>query len=509
MKKLIAFLLAVALLTGLSACKSAPATVETPDVCESADAFMENMGVGWNLGCTLSVYLDESALWRVGIYFLTPSGGYSRSSIIPFDPETMSATIVWKLDRESGTIWCPENSLIDRIGIELQNSSLDINDLITYRVDELTYVTADGEVLLEDAVGAQTTDMSDGNGGNIVATLENTSVETVSEIRAKVTFVEKTFGNIIENGPHKLESMWSSPATTPEMIQAVRDRGFRTIRAQVSWVNHMDKYGNIDPSWLERVAEVVDYCMDAGVYCIINTTGAGWLTADPYTLEEQGAIYRRLWEQIAARFADYGELLLFESFNEILDETKSWTNPAFDSYEAVHTLHQIFVDTVRAGGGYNETRNLILNPYAASPTSSMIRFFELPKDTVENHLIAQVHCYTPGNFTMNAVNLGDIHFVNEWGTEIEKQTLDSIMSLVKQRFVDELGIPVLIGEFGVVNRVPMSERIEYLDFYVKTANKYGIGLIIFDDGGDFAVFNRRSLTWPYAEIISTLFQENA
>ena len=131
MKKLIAFLLAVALLTGLSACKSAPAKVETPDVCESADAFMENMGVGWNLGCTLSVYLHESALWRVGIYFLTPSGGYSRSSIIPFDPETMSATIVWKLDRESGTIWCPENSLIDRIGIELQNSSWDINDLIT------------------------------------------------------------------------------------------------------------------------------------------------------------------------------------------------------------------------------------------------------------------------------------------------------------------------------------------------------------------------------------------
>lgn len=505
MKKLLSLLLVAALTLGLVACSRTPPS-ETK-VCESADEFIENMGVGWNLGCTLSVYLDESALWRVGIYFLTPSGGYSRSSIIGFDPETMSASIVWKLDRESGTIWCPENSLIDRIGIELQNSSLDINDLITYRVDELTYVTADGEVVLEDAVGAQTTDMSDGNGGNVVASLENTSVETVSEIRAKVTFVEKTFGNTIENRPHKLESMWSSPATTPEMILAVRDRGFSTIRASVSWVNHMDKYGNIDPSWLERVADVVDYCMDAGVYCILNTSGAGWLTADPHGLEEKGAIYRRLWEQIAARFADYGELLLFESFNEILDEAGSWKNPAFDSFDAVHTLHQIFVDTVRASGGYNETRNLVLNPYAADPSYSMTRFFELPEDTVENHLIAQVHCYTPGKFTLNATNLGNnVVFACEWGTEAEKTTLDSIMSLIKKRFVDELGIPVLIGEFGVANRVSESERIEYLDFYVKTAKKYGIKLIVFDDGSDLAVFNRWNLTWPSEAIIDTLLQ---
>lgn len=504
MKRLFALLFAIAMLLSLPACKN---DTKNDNVCESADEFMQNMGVGWNLGCTLSVYMDELDLWRVGIYFLTPSGGYSRSSIIGFDPETMSASIVWKLDRESGTIWCPDDTVIDRIGIELQNQFLDINDLITYRVDELKYVTADGEVLLSDAVGTQTTDMSDGYGGNVVASLENTTVGAVSEISAKVTFIEKTFSNVIDPRPHKLESMWSSPATTPEMIQAVRDRGFNTIRASVSWVNHMDQHGNIDPSWLERVADVVDYCMDAGVYCILNTSGAGWLTADPHGLEEKGAIYRRLWEQIATRFADYGELLLFESFNEILDEAGSWKNPPFDSFDAVHTLHQIFVDTVRASGGYNETRNLVLNPYAADPSYSMTRFFELPEDTVENHLIAQVHCYTPGKFTLNATNLGsNVVFAYEWGTEAEKTTLDSIMSLIKKRFVDELGIPVLIGEFGVSKRVSESERIEYLDFYVKTAKKYGIKLIVFDDGGDLAVFNRWNLTWPSEAIIDTLLQ---
>ncbi len=509
MKRLIPLLLAVVLVFGMAACKrNNPEGPNTEDsrVCESADEFIQNMGVGWNLGCALSVNLDEFSLWRVGIYFLTPSGAYNRSSIISFDPETMSADIVWKLDPDSGTIWCAEDALIDRIGIELRNSVLDINDLITYRVDELTYVTADGEVTLANAVGEQTTDMSDGIGGNIVASLDNTTVGDVLEIRAKVTYIEKAYGNHVSSGPHKIETMWRNPATKPEMITAVRDRGFNTVRVTVCWANHMDAHGNIDPDWLDRVAEVVDYCMDAGVYCILNTSGNRWLTAEPDTFAEQSAIYRRLWEQIAATFADYGELLLFESFNEILTEDKLWSNPPITAFEVVHDLHQIFVDTVRAAGGYNETRNLVLNPYAASGDYAMTRFFELPQDTVEGHLIAQVHCYYPNTFTMNAINVGNIQFVNHWGTDGEKHALESKFINTKTRFIDELGIPVLIGEFGVVNRPSEAERIEYIDFYVKTAKKYGIGLIVFDDGGDFAIFDRNNLSWPYEGIIDALLQ---
>ena len=88
--------------------------------------------------------------------------------------------------------------------------------------------------------------------------------------------------------------------------------------------------------------------------------------AERSTFPEQSAIYRRLWEQISAKFADYGELLLFESCNEVLNAQKSWSNPQAESYAVMNDLYQIFVDTVRAGGGYNTTRNLILNPYAAT-----------------------------------------------------------------------------------------------------------------------------------------------
>ena len=479
---------------------------DDPYACESADDFLENMGAGWNLGCSLSVYSNDSSAWRTLVFFTTANGKYSRSAAAYFDTETKSATITWKPGRDDGVLNADGSASIAYFGVELWNFSLSEKDSVTYRIDELKYITANGEIAITEGIGQKTTDMGGGTGGGAVANIKNLTVADVLEVRAKITYISQTSSASPEERIERYEKLWGNPVTTPEMIAAVRDKGFNTIRAQVSFVNHMDSQGNIDPYWLERVAEVVDYCMDAGVYCIINTSGAGWLTAERSTFEKQSAIYRRLWEQIAARFADYSELLLFESCNEVLNAQKSWSNPQAESYAVMNDLYQIFVDTVRAGGGYNTTRNLILNPYAATANYEMNRNFKLPTDSAKNHLIAQVHLYLPGEFTFNETNLGHTNFRNEWGTTADKNALDSRMKGIKTRFIDELGIPVIIGEFGVVKRPPESERIEYIDFYVKTAKKYGIGLVVFDDGSDFAIFDRDTLTWPYEGIIDALLQ---
>ena len=399
------------------------------------------------------------------------------------------------------------DACIDYIGIELWNFSLGESDVLKYSIDELRYVTADGEVNVTEGIGEKSTDMGGGTGGGPVVDLDEPAVADIQEIHAKVTFIEQTKGDSTPESIAAAEMSWGNPVTTQAMIDKVRDRGFNMIRVQVSYVNHMDAEGNIDPLWLERVAEVVDYCMNAGVYCLINTTGAGWMTADPETFEEQSKIYARLWEQIAARFADYGELLLFESCNEVLNSNEQWWNPPAECYDVMNGFYQVFVDTVRAGGGYNETRNLVLNPYAAAYDYHMNQGFKLPEDTVEGHLIAQVHCYEPNTFCFNEANLGSTNFANEWGTDAEKRKIDEIMKNIRKRFIEELGIPVIIGEFGTVNRVVEEERAEYVGYYAKAADENGIKLIIFDDGGDFTVFDRTTLSWPYETIIEALFQE--
>ncbi len=301
------------------------------------------------------------------------------------------------------------------------------------------------------------------------------------------------------------QTAWGNPITTQEMINAVRDKGFNLIRVQVSYNNHMDSSGNIDKLWLDRVVEIVDYCMEADVYCLLTATGCVWATAEPKTFEEQSAIYRRIWEQVAARFVDYDERLLFEGLNELLP-AGGWGASIKDKHITVHeSFCQIFVDTVRASGGYNETRNLVLNPIAATYSYEYNKMFDLPKDPADNHLLAAVHCYVPVQFCFNETNLGSTDFRNEWGGEEDEKELDSILHSVKTRFIDELGVPVIVGEFGVVDRATEEERSEYISFYSKTAKKYDIKLVIFDDGWDFTVFERETLTWPYEKVIDALF----
>ena len=476
-------------------------------MCETAQQCMDNITVGWNLGCSLSTYAEESiAGWGVMLFGMTKTQEYCRSDIFHFDPATKTATVVWKPGRDNGVVPSASSARLDYIGVELWNFSLSESDVLTYSIDELRYITKNGEVVITEGLGEKTTDMGGGTGGGTVADLKDPAIADILEIRAKVRFLEHTNGNPTKEEIAAAETAWGNPVTTQAMINAVRDRGFNMIRVQVSYLNHMDSEGNIDALWLERVAEVVDYCMNAGVYCLINTTGAGWMTADPETFEEQNRIYANLWTQIASRFANYGELLLFESCNEVLNSSGQWWNPPAACYSVMNAYYQTFVDTVRAAGGYNETRNLVLNPYAATYDYSMNRQFKLPKDTVEGHLIAQVHCYEPNTFCFNETNLGSSNFASEWGTDAEKKKIDEIMGNIRKRFIEELGIPVMIGEFGTVKRVAEAERAEYIEYYAEAANKNNIKLVIFDDGGDFTVFDRNTLSWPYESIIEALFR---
>ena len=396
--------------------------------------------------------------------------------------------------------------------VEQWNFSLSESDTLVFSVDEFSYTLQSGETvsLDESKLGVYETDMSGGTGVAFLLDAEELDGLLMADIvsmHCKMSIIELNKGEMTPEKIVEMETAWGNPVTTQELIDTVRDRGFNLVRAQVSFVNHMDEEGNIDELWLDRVQEVVDYCMNAGVYCVINTSGYMWLTCNPAEWETNKPIYINLWKQLSDRFADYGELLIFESCNEVLYEEGMWSAPPEEAYDVMADIHQTFVDTVRAGGGYNETRNLMINPYAAGYDYDMNLNFELPQDTVEDHLIAQVHVYVPQNFTFNETNLGSTDFVDEWGSEADQMYLDSVLQGVKKRFIDELGVPVLIGEFGIVDRAPEDERAEYIGFYSQKAQGYGLELCYFDDGSDFAIIDRSLLFWTQDAIIKALFLE--
>ena len=287
--------------------------------------------------------------------------------------------------------------------------------------------------------------------------------------------------------PKVSETMWGQPITSPELMQMMKEVGFGAIRVPVTWYPHMDSNNKVDAAWMKRVHEIVDYVISTGMYCILNVhhdTGAdsnntkSWLKADQTVYNQQKARYEYLWQQIAEEFKDYGERLLFESYNEMLDTYNSWCFASFQApgqynasvatsaYNAINSYAQSFVNTVRATGGNNAKRNLIVNTYGAcngagtwnSHLLDPLKQMKLPTDITEGHIIFQVHAY-PG-----------------------VENLSSAMSEVNQIFRDlntylvQKGAPVIIGEWGTSNGNDYNDRrsnvLSFAKYFVEQAKAY-------------------------------------
>ena len=244
----------------------------------------------------------------------------------------------------------------------------------------------------------------------------------------------------------KYETCWGQPLATQAQMDFLKSGGFNAVRVPVTWVQHIDADGKVDEAWMNRVQEVVDYVMSTGMYCILNVhhdTGSGdekweWIKADTGNHDKYSERYKNLWKQIATRFEGYSSRLLFEGYNEMLDAGNHWSQPSStSSYTALNRYAQDFVDVVRATGGNNRTRNLIITTYSAAHGQQVLDHLTLPKDQVEGHLAVEVHSYDPYDW-MNTYG--------KWTANCS-QEIAGMMDRLNQAFVSK-GIPCIIGEYG-------------------------------------------------------------
>ena len=279
------------------------------------------------------------------------------------------------------------------------------------------------------------------------------------------------------------ETCWGQSVTTPELMHMLKQAGYGTIRVPVTWGIHMDANGVVYTSWMNRVKQVVEYVLDAGMYCILNVhhdTGAdekAWLVASMKEYEAQKARYEGLWKQIAETFMEYDHHLLFESYNEMLDERRSWCFSTFngeyeeevaaDAYAAINSYAQSFVNVVRSTGGNNVGRNLIVNTYGACNGTGTwnkhlidpLVMMELPEDVVENHLLFEVHTY-PNIDNLNAAR---------------SEVADMILNLKKHLVAK--GAPVIIGEWGNSSERPsLDNKIAFITDFVEQVKAADMGL---------------------------------
>ncbi len=305
--------------------------------------------------------------------------------------------------------------------------------------------------------------------------------------------------------PADFETAWGNPVTPATLMPKIKEMGFQSVRIPITWRYHFDENGIIDAEWMARVKEVVDWAMESELHCIINVhhdTGAdGWLRATNANYEENKELFSKLWNQIGEEFKDYPDLLIFEGFNEMLDAHNEWNNPSKESIDVINQYNQLFVDTVRKTGGNNQTRNLVCCTYAAAISDTALFGFVLPTDEAYNHLIAEVHFYTPYEFvTEEGVT---------WTTPISKysdkveNTIDQSFENIRKRLTSK-GIPLIIGEFSADDKGNTEDRIKWYTHIIQKAKEQSIACFIWDNGDKVTVghIDRDGTDDPFPEIIS-------
>lgn len=313
----------------------------------------------------------------------------------------------------------------------------------------------------------------------------------------------------ITNGtPEQYETGWGNPVTTKELIKKVKATGFKTVRIPVTWINAMNTSTNqVDAAFMARVKEVVDWCVEEDLYVIINVhhdgvggDSAQWIrnaTKDYNSTEKR---FSALWTQIANTFKDYSDKLVFESMNEVefTDVSKS------DAYTLINKLNQNFVDTVRATGGNNAKRHLLISGYNTDIAQTCDSRFQMPKDS-EGRLMLSLHYYSPPQFAVAEANCSWCTPQTTWGSASDIDELNANMMKIYTNFISK-GVPVIIGEYGVLteaeNNKDKASIRKYLSTVAETAVSYGMCPVLWDAGssGDMKFLDRKSIAWNDSEI---------
>lgn len=322
------------------------------------------------------------------------------------------------------------------------------------------------------------------------------------------------------NTPLSYETHWGQPKTTQAMIDGMKAAGFDTIRIPVAWMtNATHLYEGdytIDADYMDRVEEVVRYARKAGMYVIINDHwDGGWYGMFGSESAETRALameaYKGMWQQIAERFRDYSDYLIFESANEELGGRFDENSPLYCSdsvvtyltdderYALTNEINQTFVDVVRATGGNNAARFLLIAGYSTDINQTCDDRFQMPKDTVDSKLMVSVHYYDPWSYcgASSAVS------ATKWGKVSDYEYMDQ--QLAKMTKFTEAGYGVVIGEYGAL---PCSDGLKdntlaYHTAFLDACTKYNLTNCLWDCSG---LYKRVSQTFADDDILA-MYQE--
>lgn len=295
-------------------------------------------------------------------------------------------------------------------------------------------------------------------------------------------------GNTFDN-TSKWETGWGSPRITKGFIQSLARMGFKSVRLPVAWDTYSDR-GRVTAKQFKRIDEIVDWILDAGMFCVVNIHwDGGWIDSGskekfPNTLhtfsKDAEKKFRSYWDQIARHYADRNEKLLFEGLNE---ESNFENEGSMAQAQATLTrVNQLFVDTVRQTGGNNAQRLLIVAGYGTDFGKTCQKEFALPKDSVPGRLFVSVHYYTPWTFVGLDEDSSWGKVRRTWGSPEDVKELNDLFDGM-EAFCQRTDTPAYVGEFSMCSRKEKASSVRWTTAVFQAALKRKMVPVLWDTGG--------------------------
>ena len=320
---------------------------------------------------------------------------------------------------------------------------------------------------------------------------------------------DNSVGSAYSDDPTRYEQLWGQPVTTQEMLLGMKAAGFDSIRIPVAWMTNATHLSEgdwtISETYLNRVEEVINYALNAGMYVIVNDHwDGGWYgmfgSESAETRAQAMEAYKGMWTQIAQRYAEYGDRLIFEGANEEIGARFDEDSPLYahdsvktylsdnERYALANEVNQAFVDTVRATGGNNATRFLLIPGYGTNIGQTCDDRFVMPKDTADNRLLISVHYYDPWSYCGSANAAG----ATRWGTKKDFEDMNA--ELARMTKFTDMGVGVVIGEYGALpggDGIMKDNCVAYHRNFLDNCDLHNFASCLWDCSGFFI---RRTLT---------------
>lgn len=349
----------------------------------------------------------------------------------------------------------------------------------------------------------------------------NISTQTAAEFMKGVR-IGWNVGNSLEAGNTSngvfvpSETAWGNPMVTQQLIDSVKAAGFNAIRLPVAWSVFSDKTTwTIQTSWLDRAETVANYALNRGMYVVMNEHwDGGWLQPTAASKDSCNKRLAAIWKQVAIRFRDYGDHLIFAGTNEVM-VTDNYSAPGTEYLSAQQSYLQTFVNTVRSTGGRNAYRYLAVQSFNTN-IDYAYDLMTLPTDRVANRLMVEVHFYDPYEFTLDASNTT----VTQWGAsgatskkatwDSDESHVDAQFAKVKSKFIDK-GVPAILGEYAAILKNTSDNppfRMAWDKYITQAAIKVGMHPFYWDPGftttGSSGLFDRSTGKEAYSDVIKAM-----